>query len=174
LVEIRTESRRLGARSPNWKQRGSRPAATGWDYQEAMVGSARRGGLIRRGPGGGGASRTRTWTERGRTEVRARILGFRLWSLHGILDWAMRRAVSLPPSLSSVSDTQLASRNPTFAASQPGRAQRPSIHQARCGQRTGRSFAVGPTGPKGAARFERIRKAQGSSRSNRYPRRRAP
>jgi hypothetical protein len=119
LVEIRTESRRLGTRSPNWKQRGSRPAATGWDYQEAMVGSARRGGLIRRGPGGGGASRTRTWTERGRTEVRARILGFRLWSLHGILDWAMRRAVSLPPSLSSVSDTQLASRNPTFAASAP-------------------------------------------------------
>jgi hypothetical protein len=49
-----------------------------------------------------------------------------------------------PPSLSSVSDTQLASRNPTFAASAP--RGHPSIHQARCGQRTGRSFAVGPTG----------------------------
>jgi hypothetical protein len=109
---------------------------------DGWLGAARRSYKARTGRGG--ASRTRTWTERGRTEVRARILGFRLWSLHGILDWAMRRAVSLPPSLSSVSDTQLASRNPTFAASAP--RGHPSIHQARCGQRTGRSFAVGPTG----------------------------
>jgi hypothetical protein len=111
LVEIRTESRRLGARSPNWKQRGSRPAATGWDYQEAMVGSARRGGLIRRGPGGDGRGARRA-LGRGRNGGERKCAHASLASGSGrcmgyLTGQCVVQSPSPPPSLQSLTPSLL-------------------------------------------------------------------
>jgi hypothetical protein len=129
-------------------------AATGSDYQEAMGygglappvrRAARQSYKARTGRGGGVATRDVDVNGAGRTKCAHASLASGSGRCMGYLTGQCAvRSPSLP--LSSVSDTQLASRNPAAVNVRRQPAETRPGHQARCGQRTGRSFAVGPTG----------------------------